>query len=798
MVTLITDALDIALSGWPVFPCGDTKYPAIGKAEGGHGFYDATLDADRVRVLFQHPNARLIGVRAGEASGFDVLDFDYRHGAKKWEDANARRLPETRTHESMSGGRHMLFRHVHGVRNSASKFADGMDVRGEGGYVVVPPSPGYRVISDAEIADWPDWLLEIILARPAAKDERPASRAPLELSSKRLEGLTRSILARVSAAVPGGKHFALRNSALSLGGILDISGMTESEAVERLLEALPDGVKDWNGARATALWGLQRGRDRPLELEDRPRTNGHGTNGSEALQDRPLAEPPPHDPRLPTIRVLQGLRHIAADQGMSAMLEAGVPFYQRDRQMVRAAVSKAKTSGGEIVEVPSLLPVTLPMLSRALGQSAEWERVSKTGEPSRIDPPKEVVEQIASLSGHWPFPPVSGVIGTPTMRPDGSLLTEPGYDAATGLVLVAPPRMPAIPQEPTREQALVAVQRLSTLLTEFPFASAISRSAALSMLLTPVLRGALGAAVPMHVVAAPQAGSGKSYLQDVSSVLATGERCAVITVAPDPNETEKRLIGAAIASFPIIALDNCNGTLSGDFLAQVTERPLLQVRPLGSSGVVRIANVFTVFANGNNIAVAADLVRRTILCTLDANMESPETREFTNDPIAAVLANRGGFLADCLTMARAYHCAGYPNRLPRTPSFERWSDLVRSCLVWLDLADPAGNSGVVQADDPARSARVAIFAGWKQALEIGKGYSTAEIIAAAEEFSSGFLYPDFRNALMEVAKSRAADKIDAMRLGWWLRSTAKIVVGNTKLVVDRSNESHQLWSLTNV
>ena len=285
-MTLISDALDVASHGWPVFPCGATKHPAIAKAEGGQGFRDATLDADQARHLFQHRQAKLIGVPTGELSGFDVLDLDYRHGAKDWEDANAHRLPETRTHETMSGGRHMLFRHVHGVRNSASKFAAGMDVRGEGGYVIVPPSAGYRVISDAEIADWPDWLLEIILARPAAKDERHASRAPLELSSKRLEGLTRSILSRVSAAPAGGKHFALRNAALSLGGILDISGMTESEAAERLLAALPEGVLDWNGARATALWGLQRGRDRPLELEDRPRTNGHATNGS---------EPPPDD-----------------------------------------------------------------------------------------------------------------------------------------------------------------------------------------------------------------------------------------------------------------------------------------------------------------------------------------------------------------------------------------------------------------------------------------------------------------------------------------------------------------------
>ena len=58
-----------------------------------------------------------------------------------------------------------------------------------------------------------------------------------------------------------------------------------------------------------------------------------------------------------------------------------------------------------------------------------------------------------------------------------------------------------------------------------------SRSVAMSMLLTPVLRGALAPAVPMHVITAPEAGTGKSYLQDIASCIAIGDRCAVLSVA---------------------------------------------------------------------------------------------------------------------------------------------------------------------------------------------------------------------------------------------------------------------------
>lgn len=503
-------------------------------------------------------------------------------------------------------------------------------------------------------------------------------------------------------------------------------------------------------------------------------------------------------PVLPCIRVMSGLRHVAADDGMHAMRTARVPFYQRDRMMVRAAPSKAKTADGNIVEVPGLMAVTHPVLARALGTSAVWERVNAKGEAIRIDPPKEVVEQIAALSGYWPFPPVTGVIGTPTMRPDGSILSDAGYDDATGLVLVAPPAMPPIPERPTRDDALAALEHLDGLLTEFPFADDASRSAALSMLLSPVLRGALGSAVPMHVVAAPAAGSGKSYLQDVASVLATGERCAVINVAPDPGETEKRLIGAALAGFPIIALDNCNGVLTGDFLAQVTERPILQLRPLGTSSVVRVTNVFTVFCNGNNIAVAADLVRRTIMCRLDANMESPEMREFQYDPVASILEDRGKYVWDCLVIARAFHCAETDDKKPKLASFEKWSDLVRCALIWLGKEDPVANNASVKAEDPSRAARGAIFAGWADALTVGIGYTVAEVIKEAEIFnaaSGAFTHQDFRDALLSVAQGKNNNQIDGKRLGWWLHSTAKVITGDYKLEVDRSNENRPKWRI---
>ena len=162
-------AIGLAERGLPVFPCGAKKTPIVKR-----GFLDASTDPAIIRVMFAAPGARLIGVPTGPAAGFDVLDLDYRHGARTWEDANLHRLPETRTYSSQSGGRHMLFAADLRVRNSVSRIAAGVDVRGSGGYIIMPPSPGYQIVSDANIVPWPVWLLEAGLVLPAPPQARPA------------------------------------------------------------------------------------------------------------------------------------------------------------------------------------------------------------------------------------------------------------------------------------------------------------------------------------------------------------------------------------------------------------------------------------------------------------------------------------------------------------------------------------------------------------------------------------------------------------------------------------------------
>jgi putative DNA primase/helicase len=508
----------------------------------------------------------------------------------------------------------------------------------------------------------------------------------------------------------------------------------------------------------------------------------------------PQAAPPSRQKT--NVIVEPGKRHIAADEGIRALGEAGIAFYQRNRKIVRVALVKAKTSSGETIMVPGIVPVDQPFMERELSRSAVWQRFDarKRGYVV-IDPPRPVAAQILAMSGHWPFPPLHGITQCPTLRSDGTLLDAKGYDEASGLLLVGSVDMPPISLAPTRDQAESALESLLGLLTEFPFVDDNSKAVALSMFITPVIRGAMPVA-PMHLITKPLPGTGASYLLDCAAMIATGEVCAVEPMAPKYEETEKRLIGAALSGFPIIGVDNVREIVAGEFFFQVVERPLMSLRALGSSDKHRIPNTFTVFPNGNNAAVAEDMVRRTIRCELDANIEYPEKRVFAFDPLAAIQRDRGKYIAAALTIPLAYIAAGRPERKSPLPSFGAWSCLVRDPLTWLNCGDPVATQDWLRSEDPHKEAVAEVFDKWK--LVLGVAHENRRRVSELVDETK--THVEFRRALIKVASRRRRDgqerEIDPRLLGNWLRRHRGLIAAKLKLTADYStNAARPEWYL---
>jgi Bifunctional DNA primase/polymerase, N-terminal len=162
---LLKAALSYARRGIPVFPCE----PGGKRPLTYNGFWDATMDARHIKAWWGRWPAANVGVPTGEKSGLLVLDIDQRGGGPESLALLERKngpLPKTARSRTGGGGMHVFFRYPVGeeVRNSAGWLGPGLDVRGEGGYVVVPPSrtqSAYEWIDRLPLAE-AAWLLECL------------------------------------------------------------------------------------------------------------------------------------------------------------------------------------------------------------------------------------------------------------------------------------------------------------------------------------------------------------------------------------------------------------------------------------------------------------------------------------------------------------------------------------------------------------------------------------------------------------------------------------------------------------
>lgn len=531
------------------------------------------------------------------------------------------------------------------------------------------------------------------------------------------------------------------------------------------------------------------------QAENRDFNDVHNADGSQAVRDAIDGASRPGRPR---IRDIAGTLHEMATDGEKALIEGEAPFFVRGERIVRPVVDDLPAAHGQTTKVPRLRAVSKDMMVDHLSRAAEWVKYNaRKKEWVRTDPRTNVAQIILERDGEWGFRKLAGVITTPTLRPDGTLLSEPGYDEATRLLLIDPPTMPAIPSEPSKQDALKAAQTLDGLLDEFPFVDAPSRSVALSALITPVVRGAMAVA-PLHATTAPVAGSGKSYIIDIASAISLGQRAPVIAAGRDEAETEKRLVAALFGGQPIISIDNVNGQLGGDFLCQMIERPVVTPRILGLSKNERIESRATTFATGNNIQLLGDMTRRVLLCTLDPNTERPELRTFSSKPYETVIADRGKFIAAALTVVRAYIVADSPGEAKPLASFEQWSRLVRSALIWLGREDPIATMEAARVDDPITASLRGLFAAWEGAVGTG-AKSAGELKALAEDrWSDKLTHPEFNQALREVAESRRGE-IDARALGRYLGRHRGRIIDGLKLQDTEDTHNHQkLWAVVRV
>jgi hypothetical protein len=405
----------------------------------------------------------------------------------------------------------------------------------------------------------------------------------------------------------------------------------------------------------------------------------------------------------PVVDVSDDINRVV-DDVEAGLLSGRVELYQRGDQIVRVAPEQLKASDLNRPTTMRVVAITLNNFIEILTAAIAFQ---KSGKPCKC--PRDVAAAYLERIGEWRLPILTGLCNAPTLRDDGTLLDHPGYDTNTGIHYGPFVAFPAIPTRPTKREARAALHLLIKLIETFPFVDtsgvvatgrlSASRSVALSAILSALM--AVSLRVPLHGFDAPTAGTGKSKLVDIASVVANGRVATVIAQGMKDEETEKRIGAELIAGGSLISLDNCNRPVDCDLLNQALTQEYLRVRILGMSRNVTIPRAALFCANGNNLVLVGDLTRRAIVCRLDAQMERPELRQFKVDPVAVARLRRINYVAAALTMMRARVMSGpKTNLLPRLGSFEDWSFLVRDTLVWLGEPDPCDTMDQIRANDP--------------------------------------------------------------------------------------------------
>ena len=245
---------------WRIFPCGKDKKPLIKEWQ-----KRATSDIAQIEEWWkQHPNAS-IGMACGKDSKVWVLDVDLPEGPEvlsALQKANGG-FPLT-LQQKTGGGGLQIFWAWNGkqIRNSASKIGKNLDVRGEGGYVILPPSPHpsggtYQWTQKVIPVVAPRWLTDLL------EKQEPAPRVSHGSTSPYGEAALLRELSELARAGEGQRNDSLNRAAFNLGQLVAGGELGEGQAESALIGTAYSIGLTGKEIQATIRSGISDGKCHP-------------------------------------------------------------------------------------------------------------------------------------------------------------------------------------------------------------------------------------------------------------------------------------------------------------------------------------------------------------------------------------------------------------------------------------------------------------------------------------------------------------------------------------------------------
>lgn len=435
--------------------------------------------------------------------------------------------------------------------------------------------------------------------------------------------------------------------------------------------------------------------------------------------------------------------------------------YVTDGQVVHlgeVSGSAAAEAGDEDSPLPiAAEPVAAPLLARILAEDTfTWRMRQRTvkvpdgldanGKPKFRTETEEYPEEAtpgaqlltAALAGtSWSgLKPLRGIAGAPVLRPDGTLLQDPGYDERTGLYLASKIPLDRVPDRPTADQVREAREFiLHKLLVNFPWVTDADRANYVGILVTPILRKYQRSLIPFGVYTATMPGSGKTILTSMPGML-YGQR--VLSWPGSDEELRKAITSVLADPAGSVVFDNlAEGTvISSPVLARLITDRTWADRLLGRNKTAVLANDRLWSATGNNLRLGGDMVTRSVLVGLDPQIPHPELRTgFTIPNLDDWILRPGNqrtVLWHLLVLVTDWTASGAPRATGITMrQFTPWAEAVGGFLAHHGISGFLANTETVRQIDDEDADWTSFLAEWHH--RFGSGWQLAKDVRRTAE-----------------------------------------------------------------
>jgi len=652
-VTLLTNALAGLARGWSFTPLNG-KVPVLRA-------WSSQPRSTETQVREWIAQGHNLGLRTGAASGILVIDQDTGG------DVTPLNLPDTITVQTGGGGKHYYYQHVPGVRNSAGKLGDHIDVRGDGGQVVFPGSRHpvtkrlYEFLSDGDPGKIPPSLASL-LNPPTDSWGRAALRAESSL---------------VSASSEGTRHDTLIRSSYKIGQIVGGNGLNHPEAVAALFEAaISTGLPEPEVSR-TISDGLAKG-------AENPRT--------------PAETAPTHYPHTDHKDVLCPGTHITGD-GEEILVSTDTFTVDVYRHLPDDAIYEMASITGEIRDdmFRPMRPDRARLIVDRHVRLKRWVMVGQgQGKAKLADltyvPCNKDLGGIVIEGAHGNCRSLKFLTTYPVFVGEDFCISPSGW--RDGVFNCSTLKIPHV----ENPQAILA-----DLVTDFPFKDAASRDNFFGLLLTPLLRPALDGNAPMHLVMSAVERCGKTKLiEEILGGVVLGMPTPATQLPKDIDSLGKQILSFLIGGRAVLHLDNLPNHIDSGALASMLTCSSWSDRVLGRSEIVTVPNNLTLVASGNNVSFSGELAKRTVPIELQPFDDKPEERTDYKHPQLRkyIRENRPRILGALVSMVEAWKAEGCPLSGNPFGGFESWAGVIGGILELHGYTEWRKNSHefVVRAD----------------------------------------------------------------------------------------------------